>query len=106
MFALVRAGLVAALAVLACLSAGAADKAFQRSDLADAAIRLEAEIKSDAGRPGRPAAQLRRDAETALQRADVPTALKLLGQAVAAAPNDAATLAAAGASNPAGPRRQ
>jgi alpha-2-macroglobulin len=90
MSALARAGLAAALAVLACLPAGAADKAFQRSDLADAALRLEAEIKSDAGRPGRPAAQLRREAETALQRADVPTALKLLGQAVAAAPNDSA----------------
>ncbi len=90
MLAFVRAGLVAALAVLACLPAGAADKAFQRDDLADAAIRLEGEIKKDAGQPGKPAAQLRRDAEAALQRGDVRGALQLLGQVVAVAPNDAA----------------
>ncbi len=89
MSALARAGLVAALAILACLPAAAQDKAFQRSDLADAALRLEAEIKSDAGQTRRPAAQLRRDAEAALQRTDLRTALQLLGQAVAVAPNDA-----------------
>jgi uncharacterized protein YfaS (alpha-2-macroglobulin family) len=90
MFAFARAGLVAALAVVACLPAIAADKAFQRSDLADAALRLEAEIKSDAGQPGKPAAQLRRDAEAALQRNDLRAGLQLLGQAVAVAPTDSA----------------
>src|SRR5215204_1099922 len=55
MFAFARAGLAAALVVFACLAAGAADKPFQRSDLADAALKLEAEIKSDAGQPGKPA---------------------------------------------------
>jgi uncharacterized protein YfaS (alpha-2-macroglobulin family) len=90
MLAFARAGLAAALAVLACLPAIAADKAFQRSELADAALRLEAEIKSDAGQPGRPAAQLRRDAEAAFQRSDMRSGLQLLGQAVAVAPADSA----------------
>src|SRR4051812_5671892 len=89
MFALARAGLAAALAVIACLPATAADKPFQRSGLADAALRLEAQIKSEAGQPGKPSAQLRRDAEAALQRGDVRSALQLLSQAVAVSPNDA-----------------
>jgi hypothetical protein len=53
MLTLVRAGLAAALIALACIpasvSALAADKAFKRSDLDDAAIKLEAQIKADAG---------------------------------------------------------
>ena len=55
MLALARAGFVAALVALLPLvslgtaPAAAAAKAFQRDDLADAAIKLEAQIKSDAG---------------------------------------------------------
>ena len=49
MFVLVRAGVAAALVILLSFSAIAADKAFQRDDLADAAIKLEAQIKTDAG---------------------------------------------------------
>src|ERR1700752_1975641 len=49
MLSFVRAGLAAALVLLAALVSGpaaAAEKAFQRDDLADAAIKLEARIKS------------------------------------------------------------
>ncbi|MEX0841092.1 MAG: alpha-2-macroglobulin family protein, partial [Xanthobacteraceae bacterium] len=91
MFAVVRAGLFAALAVLACVPAGAAEKAFQRVELADAAIRLEAEIKRDAGRVEKSASVLRQEAEAAFNRNDYRNGLQLLGQAVTAAPNDGAT---------------
>jgi alpha-2-macroglobulin len=91
MLAVVRAGLIAALAILICLPADAADKAFHREELADAAIRLEAEIKRDAGRPGKSAAVLRRDADAAFQRNDFRSGLQLLGQTVAVAPDDTAT---------------
>ena len=56
---LVRAGLVAALATFVFSPAFAADKAFKQSGLDEAAIKLEAQIKSDAGNAGRPAARLR-----------------------------------------------
>ena len=52
MLTFVRAGLAAALVVLLPVLAAApaaAEKAYQRDDLADAAIKLEAKIKSDAG---------------------------------------------------------
>jgi uncharacterized protein YfaS (alpha-2-macroglobulin family) len=88
MHALFRAGCIAALVVFACLPA-AADKAFQRDDLAEAAIRLEAQIKSDAGQVTKPATTLSRDAEAAFARNDFRSGLELLGQLVAAAPNDA-----------------
>ena len=47
---LVRAGLAAALVALVFSPALAADKAFKQSGLDEAAIKLEAQIKSDAGR--------------------------------------------------------
>ena len=89
MSALVRAGVMAALALFVCLPVNAADKSFEREDLADAAIRLEAQIKSDAGPVTKPAAQLRRDADAAFQKNDFRAGLQLLGQAVAAAPENA-----------------
>src|SRR5262249_59033419 len=49
MHAFVRAGLMAALFALFHTLAFAADKPFHRDDLADSAIRLEAQIKKDAG---------------------------------------------------------
>ncbi len=52
MFTSARAGIVAALVTLlsvAMSGAGFAQKAFQRDDLADMAIKLEAQIKSEAG---------------------------------------------------------
>jgi uncharacterized protein YfaS (alpha-2-macroglobulin family) len=93
MLTLVRAGLAAALVFLLPLLSdqpAAAEKAFQRDDLADAAIKLEARIKSDAGAVTKPLATLRRDADAAFQRNDFRTGLQVLGQIVVVAPNDSA----------------
>ena len=90
MFAHLRAGLVAALVALACLPAAAADKPFERDDLAQAAIRLEAQIRNDAGQVGKSAAQLRTEVNAAFQRNDFRSGLQLLGQLAAVAPQDAA----------------
>src|SRR5260370_2332311 len=51
-------------AVLSVLPAIAADKAFQRDDLADIAIRLEAQIKKDPGTVAKPASTLRSEKHT------------------------------------------
>ena len=86
---LVRAGLGAALVALVFSPALAADKAFKQSGLDEAAIKLEAQIKSDAGNVGKPAASLRRDADAAFQKNDFRAGMLVLGQLVAAAPDDA-----------------
>jgi alpha-2-macroglobulin len=94
MISLIRAGICAALLMVAPLvigAANAAEKPFQNSDLADAAITLEAQIKSDAGTPTKPLAQIRRDADAAFAKNDFRGGMALLGQIVAAAPNDSAT---------------
>ena len=49
MIGLVRAAALCAMLALGLVSAQAADKAFKRDDLADSAIKLEAQIKSEAG---------------------------------------------------------
>ncbi|MBM3531031.1 MAG: alpha-2-macroglobulin family protein [Alphaproteobacteria bacterium] len=95
MLAPVRAGVFAALVTLAPIFASsspahAADKAFTRPELADAGIRLEAQIKKDAGSVGKPLAQLRREADAAFQRNDVRGGMVLTGQIVAVAPQEAA----------------
>jgi len=93
MLKLVRAGLAAVLVVLAfgpAFAAGDTEKAFQRGDLDDAAIKLEAQIKNDAGRVSKPVATLRREADAAFQRNDLRTGMTVLGQIVAVAPDDAA----------------
>jgi uncharacterized protein YfaS (alpha-2-macroglobulin family) len=93
MLTFVRAGIAAALVLLLPAIAAypaAAEKAFQRDDLADAAIKLEAKIKSDAGAVSKPAAALRRDADAAFGRNDFRTGLQILGQIVVVAPNDSA----------------
>lgn len=89
MFALVRAALAAALVAFACLPSAAADKPFERDDLADAVIRLEAQIKGEAGQVQKPAAQLRREAEAAFQKNDYRSGLQLIGQLIATQPEDA-----------------
>ncbi len=65
MFSLIRAGVFAALVTLASIFCAAmsvaADKPFERADLAEAAIKLEAQIKSEAGAAGKPLAQIRRE---------------------------------------------
>ena len=101
MLAHVRVGLIAALVTLASVfasfafssfPASAAGKAFQRGDLDEAAIKLEAEIKNDAGAAsGKPLAQLRRDADAAFQKNDVRGGIVLLGQIIAQAPDESAT---------------
>src|SRR5476651_716141 len=91
MFTSVRFGLAAALLALALIPAAAADKAYQRKDLDDAAIKLEAQIKSDAGIVTKQAAALRRDADAAFQKNDFRTGMTVLGQAVTAEPTDAAS---------------
>ena len=54
MFAVARVGFVAALFVFVSFVATAAEKSFQRDDLADNAIRLEAKIKADSGSVAKP----------------------------------------------------
>ncbi|MGH6788384.1 MAG: alpha-2-macroglobulin family protein, partial [Pseudolabrys sp.] len=91
MLSSVRAGLVAALTLVALVPAFAADKPFHRSDLDEAAIRLEAQIKNDAGSVTKPVATLKRDADAAFQKKDYRNGMVVLGQIVTAAPNDAAS---------------
>jgi uncharacterized protein YfaS (alpha-2-macroglobulin family) len=67
-----------------------AQKPFQRDDLADAAIKLEAQIRSESGQVTRAAATLRREADAAFQRKDFRTGLQILGQITVVAPEDSA----------------
>ncbi|MFL5099691.1 MAG: alpha-2-macroglobulin family protein [Xanthobacteraceae bacterium] len=90
MRALFRAGALAALVTLASFSAIAADKPFQRDDLADAAVKLEGQIKQDAGAVAKPVATLRREADAAFERRDHRAGMQILGQIVAIAPNESA----------------
>jgi len=96
MFALARAGLFAALFAFACVApiatpvfAQDADRAFQRDDLDQAAVRLEAQIKTDAGQVTKPVGQLRREMEDAFKKNDFRSGLQLLGQIVSVEPDDA-----------------
>src|SRR5258707_2951512 len=93
MFAFARAGLVAALVALLSIALSlpaSAQKAFQRDDLADAAIKLEAQIKAESGQITKNAATLRREADAAFARNDFRPGLQLLGQLVVVAPEDGA----------------
>src|SRR5215470_7983716 len=90
MLASVRAGAVAALVTLASAATFAADKPFQRDELADSAIKLEARIKAEAGTVAKPLAALRRDVDAATARREFRSVVALLGQIVTVAPNEAA----------------
>ncbi|HZN30986.1 MAG TPA: alpha-2-macroglobulin, partial [Xanthobacteraceae bacterium] len=90
MLAFVRGAVAAALVLLLSAPAIAADKPFHRDDLADAAIKLEAQIKAEAGQVSKSAAALRREADAAFQRNDFRTGMQILGQIVAVAPDDSA----------------
>jgi alpha-2-macroglobulin len=90
MIGLVRAAAVCATLALGLIPALAADKAFKRDDLADSAIKLEAQIKSEAGPVAKTTATLRTDADTAFQRLDFRTGLQILGQIAATTPEDSA----------------
>src|SRR5580692_2710837 len=85
------AAVAAAFLTIASFAAAAADKPFENSDLADSATQLEAQIKSDAGAPAKPVAQIRKDADAAFNKNDFRNGMSLLGQVVAAEPNDATT---------------
>jgi uncharacterized protein YfaS (alpha-2-macroglobulin family) len=88
-----RAGLAAALLTLAWVLAPAiaAEKPFKQSALDEAAIKLEAQIKSDAGAVAKPAATLRRDADTAFQKNEFRSGMVVLSQLVTVAPDDASS---------------
>src|SRR6201747_1302067 len=90
MIGLVRAAALCATLALGLVSAQAADKAFKRDDLADSAIKLEAQIKSEAGAVAKSGTSLRTDADAAFKRADFRTGLQILGQIAATAPDDSA----------------
>jgi alpha-2-macroglobulin len=96
MISLVRAGIAAALfAVVPLLcsepASAAAEKTFRNSELADSAIKLEGQIKSDAGTLSKPLPQIRRDADAAFGKNDFRAGMALLGQIVSAAPTDSTT---------------
>ena len=87
---LVRAAIVCATLALGLVTAQAADKAFKRDDLADSAIKLEEQIKSEAGPVAKSGASLRTDADAAFKRSDFRTGLQILGQIAATTPVDSA----------------
>src|SRR6185312_7030997 len=88
MTGLVRAVILCAALAMNLISAQAADKAFRRDDLADAAIKLEAQIKDEAGAITKSAPTLRTDADAAFKRSDFRSGLQILGQIATVAPND------------------
>src|SRR5947209_11669447 len=88
MIGMVRAATLCAALTLGLSTAHAADKAFKRDDLADSAIKLEAQIKSEAGPVAKTGATLRTDADAAFRRNDYRTGLSVLGQIAATTPED------------------
>src|SRR6202165_362911 len=88
MIGLVRAATICAALAFGLVTAQAADKAFKRDDLADSALKLEAQIKSEAGPIAKSGASLRTDADAAFKRSDFRTGLQILGQIAATAPDD------------------
>lgn len=88
MIGLVRAVVVCAALMLGFVTADAGDKAFRRDDLADSAIKLEAQLKSEAGAVAKPVGTLRTEADAAFKRNDFRSGLLLLGQIAANSPDD------------------
>ena len=88
MIGLVRAATLCATLALGLSSALAADKAFKRDDLADSAIKLEAQIKSEAGPVWKSSTTLKSDADAAFKRNDFRSGLQILGQIATVAPED------------------
>src|SRR6202790_1815038 len=88
MIGLVRAATFCATLALGLATAQAADKAFKRDDLADSALKLEAQIKSEAGALAKANATLKPDADAAFKRSDFRTGLQILGQLAAVTPED------------------
>ena len=88
MIGLVRAAALCATLALGLVTAQAADKAFKRDELADSAVKLEAQIKSEAGVVAKTSATLKTDADAAFKRSDFRTGLQVLGQIAAVSPED------------------
>src|SRR5712672_985684 len=88
MIGLVRAAALCATLALGLVTAQAADKAFKRDDLADSAVKLEAQIKSEAGAVAKSNATLKTDADAAFRRSDFRSGLQILGQIAATSPDD------------------
>src|SRR5215208_2699945 len=88
MIGLVRAATLCATLALGLAGAQAADKAFKRGDLADSAIKLEAQIKSEAGTVAKSSPSLKSDGDAAFKRADFRSGLQILEQIAAVAPED------------------
>src|SRR3954469_4563148 len=89
MLASVRAGFAAALVAFVSFTASAADKPFQRADLADSAVRLETQIKTESGQVAKPVAALRTEAEAAFAKRDFRAGMQTLAQIVSVAPREA-----------------
>ncbi|HEX6831124.1 MAG TPA: alpha-2-macroglobulin [Methyloceanibacter sp.] len=88
-----RAGLFAALFVFAAAPLNpvqSAEKTFQDAALDDDAIKLEADLKDEAGTVEKPVITLRKDADAALRKGDLESAADIYVQIVSVAPNDAA----------------
>ena len=80
-----RAGLFAALFVFAAAPltpVQSAEKTFQDAALDDAAIKLEADLKDEAGTVEKPVITLRKDADAALRKGDVESAADIYVQVV------------------------
>src|SRR5689334_8140242 len=88
MIGLVRAATLCAMLLFGLVISQAAVKAFRRDDLADAAIKLEAQIKSEAGPIAKTNVTLKTDADAAFRRNDFRTGLQILGQIAAITPDD------------------
>src|SRR2546430_8647808 len=88
MIGLVRATVICATLALGLTAAGAADKAFKRDELADSAVKLEAQIKSEAGPVAQSPPTPRNDAHPAFQPAGFPGGLANLGQNAPPPPRD------------------
>ena len=88
MIGLVRAAILCATLALGLVEAQAADKAFKRDDLADSAVKLEAQIKSEAGAVAKSNATLKTDADAAFKRSDFRSGLQILGQIAVTSPDD------------------
>src|SRR5436305_13507002 len=90
MFAPVRVGMLAALVTFLPCVAFAADKAYQRDELDDSALKLEAQIKGEAGVVAKPLATLKREADVALERRELVNGARILGQIITLAPKESA----------------
>src|SRR5262249_13696066 len=65
-----------------------AEKSFQDATLDDDVIKLEADLKDEAGTVEKPLIALKKDADAAIEKDDLETAANIYVQVVTVAPND------------------